>query len=120
MIKKQNETLEEKLLNPREIDEKIAELQKQKLLFKSYEFKPREIVRISDFSKIKKEDVYDYKTFYEVSDVKNSSVYYLNGVQVAALFGMNEEYKKQFAQKETNGQAQIDNKIISFYYREEK
>ena len=65
-------------------------------------------------------DVFDYQTYYEVSDIKNSSVYYLNGVQVAALFGMNEEYKKQFAKKNTKGQAQLDDKLISFYYREEK
>ena len=120
MIKKQTETLEEKLLNPREIDQKIAELQRQKLLLKSNEFKPKEIVRITNFEKISTDNIYDYKTFYEVSDIRNNSVYYLNGVQVAALFGMNEEYKKQFAQKNTNGQAQLDDKIISFYYREEK
>ena len=28
--------------------------------------------------------------------IKNKTVYYLNGVQVASLFGLNEEYKKQF------------------------
>ena len=120
MIKKEKETLEEKLLNPREIDEKIAELQRQKLLMKSSEFKPKSIVRITDFSKINEEDVFDYKTYYEVSDIRNNSVYYLNGVQVAALFGMNEEYKKQFGKKNTNAQAQLDDKIISFYYMEEK
>jgi len=120
MLKKQNETLEEKLLNPREIDEKIAELQKQKLLLKSNELRPRTITRISDFSQIEESDIYDYKTFYEVSDIRNNTAYYLNGVQVAALFGMNEEYKKQFAKKNTNGQAQIDDKIISFYYREQR
>ena len=120
MIKKQNETLEEKLLSTREIDEQIAQLQKQKLLLKSNKFKPRQIIRITDFSQIEEEKIYDYKTFFEVSDIRNNSVYYLNGVQVAALFGMNEEYKKQFAKKATNGHAQLDDKIISFYYREEK
>ena len=120
MLKKTNQTLEEKLLNTREIDEQIAQLQKQKLLLKSEISKPKTITRISDFAQIKLEDIFDYSTFYEVSDIKNNSAYYLNGVQVAALFGLNEEYKKQFAQKNTSGQAQLDDKIISFYYREEK
>ncbi len=115
-MKKQ--TLEERLLSAQEIDAQISELQKLKLLAKSGEFKPREIVREKDFSKLSEEDVFDYKTFYEVSDIRNSAVYYLNGVQIAALFGMNEEYKRQFAAKNTNGQAQLDDKLVTFYYRE--
>ena len=111
-------TLEERLLSTQEIDEKISELQKLRLLSKSAQFKPREIVREYDFEKINEEDVFDYKTFYEVSDIRNSTVYYLNGVQVAALFGMNEEYKRQFIAKNTHGQAQLDDKLITFYYKE--
>ena len=56
--------------------------------------------------------------FYEVSDVRNATAYYLNGAQVSSLFGMNEEYRKQFAEKYTNGQAQLDDKLVTFYYRE--
>ena len=112
------ETLEERLLSTQEIDEKISELQKLKLLSKKDEFKPREIVREKDFQKIDEADVFDYQTFYEVSDIRNSAVYYLNGVQIASLFGMNEEYKRQFASKVTNGQAQLDDKLVTFYYRE--
>ena len=117
---KKNENLEERLLSPKEIDEKISELQKLKLLSKSSEFKPKEIVRENDFQKLSENEVFDYHTFYEVSDIKNSTVYYLNGVQVAALFGMNEEYKRQFVQKNTQGQAQLDDKLVTFYYRETK
>lgn len=112
------ETLEERLLSTQEIDEKISELQKLKLLSRKEEFKPKEIVREKDFQKIDEADVFDYQTFYEVSDIRNSAVYYLNGVQVASLFGMNEEYKRQFLAKNTNGQAQLDDKLIKFYYRE--
>ena len=112
------EKLEERLLSAQEIDEKISELQKMKLLSKKEAIKPKEIVREKDFQKITEADVFDYRTFYEVSDVRNSAVYYLNGVQIAALFGMNEEYKRQFASKNTNGQAQLDDKLVTFYYRE--
>ena len=111
-------TLEERLLSVKEIDDKISELQKMKLLSKSGEFKPREILKEYDFSKIAEADIFDYQTYYEVSDIRNSAVYYLNGVQVAALFGMNEEYKRQFAAKNTKGQAQLDDKLVTFYYRE--
>ena len=119
MMKKTN-SLEEKLLTPKEIDEKISELQKMKLMSKSAEFKPKEIKKIYDFSELTESEIFDYQSFYEVSDIRNSSVYYLNGVQVSALFGMNEEYKKMFAKKSTNGQAQLDDKLISFYFREVK
>ena len=118
MLKKK--TLEEKLLTPKEIDEKISELQKLKLMSKSNQFKPKEIIKNYDFNSLDESEVLDYQTYYEVSDIKNSSVYYLNGVQVAALFGMNDEYKKQFVAKNTKGQAQLDDKLITFYYREEK
>lgn len=118
MIKKQNESIEERLLSSKEIDEKIAELQKMKLLEKGKKNFKKEISKIKVFSDLNEDDVFDYKTFYEVSDIKNASVYYLNGVQVAALFGMNEEYKKQFKKKSTNGQIQLDDKLISFYYKE--
>ena len=73
-----------------------------------------------DFYSLSDDEVLDYQTYYEVSDIKNSSVYYLNGVQVGSLFGMNDEYKKQFVAKNTKGQAQLDDKLITFYYREEK
>lgn len=119
MLKK-TDSLEEKLLTPKEIDEKISELQKMKLMSKCSEFKPKEIQKIYDFEKLEESEIFDYQTFYEVSDVRNSSVYYLNGVQVGALFGMNDEYKKMFAKKSTNGQAQLDDKLISFYFREVK
>ena len=118
MIKKQNLSIEERLLSSQEIDEKIAELQKMKLLSKGKGDEKKEIKRIKDFSEISEDAVFDYKTFYEVSDIKNASFYYLNGVQLAALFGMNEEYKKQFLKKNTNGQVQLDDKLISFYYKE--
>lgn len=120
MIKKMSENIEERLLSSVEIDEKIAELQKMKLLSRGKIQEKQEILRITNFEELKEEDVFDYKTFYEVTDVKNSSVYYLNGVQVAALFGMNEEYKKQFFKKNTNGQAQLEDKLVSFYYKEER
>ena len=116
MFKKK--TLEERLLSPKEIDDKISELQRLKLLAKSGNYKPKEIRKEYDFQKLSEDEIFDYKSFYEVSDVKNSTVYYLNGVQVAALFGMNEEYKKQFVRKNTLGQAQLDDKLVSFYYRE--
>lgn len=115
---KKTQTLEERLLSEKEIDEKISELQRMKLLAKTGEFKPKEIVKEYDFQKITTEEVFDYHTFYEVSDIRNSSVYYLNGMQLAALFGMNEEYKKLFVSKNTNGQAQLDDKLVTFYYRE--
>ena len=118
MLKKKTQTLEERLLSPKEIDEQISELQKMKLLARSGEFKPKEIHKEYDFQKLSDAEIFDYQTFYEVSDIRNSSVYYLNGIQVAALFGMNEEYKKQFALKNTQGQAQLDDKLVSFYYRE--
>jgi len=120
MFKKTKQTLEERLLSPKEIDEKISELQKMKLMSKSSEFKPKEIKKNYDFNSLADNEIFDYQSFYEVSDIRNSTVYYLNGVQVAALFGMNEEYKKQFAQKITKGQAQLDDKLIAFYYREVK
>ena len=120
MIKKTKQTLEERLLSPKEIDEKISELQKLKLLSKSHEFKPKKITKNYDFYSLKDDEVLDYQTYYEVSDIRNSNVYYLNGVQVGSLFGMNDEYKKQFVAKNTKGQAQLDDKLISFYYREEK
>ena len=119
-MKKKSENLEERLLSINEIDEKISELQKLKLLAQSGKFKPKEIVREYDFQKISNNEVFDYQTYYEVSDIRNSSVYYLNGVQVAALFGMNEEYKRQFSEKNTQGQAQLDDKLVTFYYREIK
>ena len=60
---------------------------------------PKEVVKNYDFFSIDESEVFDYSSYYEVSDIKNSTVYYLNGVQVASLFGMNEEYKKQFSKK---------------------
>ena len=119
-MKKKTASLEKRLLSVTEIDEKISELQKLKLLAQSGKFKPREIVREYDFQKISDNEIFDYNTYYEISDIRNFSVYYLNGVQVAALFGMNEEYKRQFADKNTLGQAQLDDQLVTFYYREIK
>ncbi len=120
MIKKKNENLEERLLTPKEIDNQISELKKQKMIALKGQIKPKKIERVHDFGALNENEIFDYQTFYEVSDIKNNTVYYLNGVQVAALFGMNEEYKKQFAQKNTQGQAQLDDKLVTFYYREVK
>ncbi|MDD3593019.1 MAG: hypothetical protein PHX18_00155 [Candidatus Gastranaerophilales bacterium] len=118
MSSKNNKSLEERLLTPMEIDEKISELKKQKLGMLVKNIGKTETKCISDFDKVASGDVFDYSTFYEVSDIKNNTVYYLNGPQIAALFGLNDEYKKQFMQKKTNGQAQLDDKLISFYCRE--
>ncbi len=120
MTKKKDEILEKKLLSTKEIDEQISLLRRQKMLALKDKVQPKEIVRIYEFESIDETEVFDYKTFYEVSDIKNNTVYYLNGVQVAALFGMNEEYKRQFSAKNTQGEAQIDDKLVSFYYREIK
>ena len=120
MSKKKNDLLEKKLLSTKEIDEQISLLRKQKMLALKGKVKPKEIVRIYEFESLSEAEVFDYKTFYEVTDIKNNTAYYLNGVQVAALFGMNEEYKRQFAAKNTQGEAQIDDKLVSFYYREIK
>lgn len=119
-MKKKDELLEARLLTPKEIDEQISVLQKQKLQVFSSGIKPQVISKVYDFADLSVEDIFDYHTFYEVSDLKTNTVYYLNGVQVAALFGMNEEYKKQFAQKTTNGQLQLDDKLVNFYYKEVK
>ncbi len=118
MIKKKDDLIEERLLTPKEIDERISLLQRQKISALAGEIKPKALVRISDFEKISEEEVFDYQSYYEVSDLKNNSAYYLNGVQVAALFGMNEEYKRAFKDKKTQGQVQLEDKLVSFYYRE--
>ena len=120
MIKKKEETLEARLLSPKEIDEQISMLQRQKMQAFTSGIKPRVVSKVYDFSELLVEDVFDYHTFYEVSDLKTNAVYYLNGVQVSALFGMNDECKKQFAQKTTGGQVQVDDKLVSFYYKEVK
>ena len=54
---------ENALKKAQEIDEKISELQKMKLLARSGEFKPKEIVKEHDFNKVDEADVFDYQTF---------------------------------------------------------
>ncbi len=117
MLKKQ--TLEEWLLTPVEIEEEIAKLKQQKLKLELDSINENTIHYISEFKELSDDEIFDYQTFYEVSDIKNKTVYYLNGVQVASLFGLNEEYKKQFLQKSTDGRAQLNDRLIRFYYREE-
>ena len=117
MLKKQ--TIEERLLSPVEIEEEIAKLKQQKLKLELESINESTVHYISEFEKLSEEDIFDYQTFYEVSDIKNKTVYFLNGVQVASLFGLNEEYKKQFLKKSTDGRAQLNDRLIRFYYREE-
>lgn len=117
-------SLEKKLLNPKQIEKQIEDLQYQLAEMQDAEAgKPKEDFIETNFNKLKvvldgdeimETEVFSRWATYDHFNLKNNQVTPMTGKQVESLFGLNKEAMKDFGKKLLGSVYRTNDFVVKF------